>query len=211
MTLPKPRDPVSWNQSATTNCTWSASLGAFRSAQEKTELARRCGRVVLSAQSCQRWPTMLASSPSPRHSDRELRMCRRFWNRPSHIVQVWSTWPWKSFWCWDFVIQNGHDSVTQHYESKIAGVRIGLDKEAPPPPWKFSQTSEEKQTVKDQTNCSQGGGAWLHQYQRDHICKKQLESPETLGYMRREHYSMRVEDLRLYWVPISPLPFTVLA
>lgn len=153
MTLPKPRDPVSWNQSATTNCTWSASLGAFRSAQEKTELARRCGRVVLSAQSCQRWPTMLASSPSPRHSDRGLRMCRRFWNRPSHIVQVWSTWPWKSFWCWDFVIQNGHDSVTQHYESKIAGVRIELDKEAPHPHGNFqkhrkrSRLSKTRQTA----------------------------------------------------------------
>lgn len=83
-------------------------------------------------------------------------MCQRSWSQHSDNVRGWPTRPLKSFWFWDFVILNGHDRSI-YYESKIAVVDIGLDKEAPSPQ-KLPETSEEKQIVKDQRNKSRRWG-----------------------------------------------------
>lgn len=41
--------------------------------------------------------------------------------------------------------------IDLYHKSKIALVRIGLDQQGPTS-WKFSETSEKRQIVKDQTN-----------------------------------------------------------
>lgn len=161
-----------------------------------------CGQVVLRTQGGQRWPVMAASSPSLE----AFRQGQRYWSWHSNIIQgveyhhscpliqrfCYSKWAWqihKILWK-----QNSH---VQYWTGQEV-----------PSPQKFPETSGEKQIVKDQTNWSRGGGAWVHEYQWDYICTEQLEKSEALGYIMRiiQHDGW----MRLNWIPISLLPFTAM-